>query len=112
MRIWLDDERPMPQGYDKHVKTAEEAIELLGTGLVTAISLDNDLGTDKLGRPNTEGVAVARYIEKQAYHGGLRDLHVYVHTQNVVARREMCAALCNAKNHWRWWNQQDNPIDD
>jgi hypothetical protein len=23
MRIWLDDKRPMPEGYDTHVKTAE-----------------------------------------------------------------------------------------
>ena len=39
INVWLDDERPMPAGYDVHVKTAEEAIDLLKTGNVHKISL-------------------------------------------------------------------------
>jgi hypothetical protein len=44
MNIWLDDERPMPAGFDVHVKTAKDAIALLAQGNVTLISLDHDLG--------------------------------------------------------------------
>lgn len=43
MKIFLDDCRPMPAGFDVYVKTAGEAIELLKTGKVTVISLDHDL---------------------------------------------------------------------
>ncbi len=44
MKVWPDDERPMPDGYDVHVRTASEAIDLLKTGQVTRMSLDHDLG--------------------------------------------------------------------
>jgi hypothetical protein len=30
--LWLDDERPMPEGYTHHAKNAQEAIALLETG--------------------------------------------------------------------------------
>lgn len=47
MRVWLDDERPMPLGFDVHVKTADEAIKLLANGQVKVISLDHDLGENE-----------------------------------------------------------------
>lgn len=46
MRVWLDDIRdPVDWGHFgwKWAKTAREAIDLLRTGKVTAISLDHDL---------------------------------------------------------------------
>lgn len=43
MKMWLDDERPAPEGWI-HAKTVEEAIRLLGTGSVVEASLDHDLG--------------------------------------------------------------------
>jgi hypothetical protein len=42
--LWLDDVRPMPEAFDVHVKTAEEAIALLRRGIVVKISFDHDLG--------------------------------------------------------------------
>lgn len=49
MKVWLDDIRKMPARFDRHVKTAQEAIELLETGLVTFISFDHDLGPVEAG---------------------------------------------------------------
>lgn len=43
MNLWLDDIRPAPDGWH-HVKTVEEAKELLLSGEVLRASLDHDLG--------------------------------------------------------------------
>lgn len=43
MKLWLDDSRKPPWGYDKWAKTAAEAIEILEGGEVDHVSLDHDL---------------------------------------------------------------------
>lgn len=96
MRVWLDDERPMPDGYTVHVKTAQEAIDLLATGQVEKISLDNDLGEPQAG----EGRDVARWIERAAFDGLIKKVRCRVHTQNNVAMWEMKKALQNAYRYW------------
>lgn len=70
MKLWLDDERD-PKNFkgweDAHwVTTPEEAIEILETGRVEALSLDNDLGlpADESGLPR-DGYKVACWIEEQ-----------------------------------------------
>lgn len=95
IKVWLDDERPMPLNYDVHVKTAEDAIALLAAGQVTHISLDHDLGQE------TTGYDVALWIERAAFEGMLGSLHVSVHTANPSGRRNILAALTSAK---RWCN--------
>jgi len=98
MRVWLDDERNMPQGYDVHVKTASEAIKLIKTGQVTAISLDHDLGAEE----NGTGYDVAKYILEQAFLDTIPRIRCKLHTMNPVGRENMAAALrqameCGAK---------------
>jgi hypothetical protein len=94
--LWLDDERPIPNGYTHHCKTAKEAIELLKTGRVVRISLDHDLGMYY----NGTGYDVAKFIEEGAINGTLKELGLAVHTQNPVGRKNICAALQNAKKAW------------
>ncbi len=94
LRVWLDDERPLPSNFDVHVKTADEAIELLKKGNVDVISLDHDLGTEKTGYD------VACWIEEQAFHGKLGKLRLRCHSQNVVGRARICIALQNAEKFW------------
>ncbi|VAW81561.1 hypothetical protein MNBD_GAMMA12-2513, partial [hydrothermal vent metagenome] len=48
MKVYLDDERPTPEGWVR-VYWPDEAIELLKTGKVKEISLDHDLGDDERG---------------------------------------------------------------
>jgi hypothetical protein len=96
MNLWLDDLREMPQGYDIHVKTAAEAIRLLGTGDVELISLDHDLGPPEAGT----GYDVAKYILEGAYTGKLKRLEVRLHTANPVGRANMASALQRAEHFW------------
>lgn len=98
MRIWLDDERPMPEeGFDLHCKTALEAINLLRSGKVTFISLDHDLGPPEAGT----GYDVANWIEEQAFHCNLDRVDWEVHSANPVGRRSMRTALEQAN---KWWS--------
>lgn len=39
MKLWVDDERPAPEGWDR-VESSREAIELLQSANVTELSLD------------------------------------------------------------------------
>lgn len=102
MKLWVDDERPMPKGYDQHVRTAQEAIQALKTGLVETISLDHDLGPAESGT----GYYVAKYIEEAAIKGELVPIkHMRIHTSNPVGRRNIAQALQNAARAW------DSPRD-
>lgn len=94
MKIWLDDERPMPECFDTHCRTVEDAKEKIAFGGVTHISLDNDLGIGY-----TEGYKLAEWIECWAFNGGYR-FHLAVHTANPEARRRICMALQNTEKYW------------
>ena len=59
MKLYLDDERPVPSGW-WGVKTAPEAIRFLEAHHVEFVSLDHDLGEGK-----GTGYDVVRYIEEQ-----------------------------------------------
>ncbi len=104
MRVWLDDERPMPEMYTHHAKTADEAIALLATGKVDTISLDYDLGMEHAG--NKTGYDVARYIEENALNGNLKRIRLRVHTHSEKGRGKICKALQVADLFWR----QQKPI--
>jgi hypothetical protein len=89
--VYLDDARPLPDGYDLLVRTAEEAIELIKEGKVEHISLDNDLGTGY-----TEGKKVAQFIEQAYVSGQIEQVKFKPHTSNPVAFDEikLCAYNC------------------
>lgn len=91
LRVWLDDDladRPAPPGW-VHVTTAWEAIDLLATGRVIEMSLDNDLGDDeRFG----QGKDVVRWLdEQQTAHGNILwpSEGVTLHTANPHARDQM-----------------------
>lgn len=96
VRLWLDDLRPMPKGFDLHVRTATEAIEVLGSGLVSGISLDHDLGAEE----NGTGYDVAKFIEERAYYGTLDPMDVEVHSANPVGAKNMQRCIDNANRFW------------
>lgn len=100
MRVWLDDVRPMPPGYDVHVKTPQEAIGLIKSGKVTKISLDHDLGMDNYVKPNN-GYDVACYLEEVAYYGLVAPIKIHIHTDNPVGREKMKAAVRKAYISWK-----------
>lgn len=91
-KVWLDDERPAPEGW-YHVKTAAEAIEALERGPVSEISLDNDLGLD-----DEEGYDVMKFLEEKAFSD--KSFHIpviHIHTANPVARQKMQAGIENIR---------------
>lgn len=98
MKIWLDDKRPMPKEFDTHCVSAFEAIDLIKTGKVTKISLDNDLG-DRL--VVGEGWMVADCIEEAAYFNSIPRIQWSVHSDNGVAVQKMRITLERAMIYWK-----------
>ena len=107
MRIWLDDIRPMPEGYDIWVKDAYSAIDLLFSGNITHISFDHDLGLHdnklELDMDNT-GYTVANTIEEMAASGNLHRITWDVHSANPVGRNNIEMAMQSAE---RFWNEKE-----
>ena len=97
MRVWLDDARPMPEGWTHHVTTANEAIALLETGCVVSISLDHDLGEESV---TGTGYTVACWIEEAAHEGRIKPIEVALHSANPVGVTRMRAAINGAQRAW------------
>jgi hypothetical protein len=106
MRVWLDDNRDpkihRPNEEWIWVTTAKEAIELLKTGNVIEVSLDHDLGDEKIVG---NGNMVACWIEDAAYRKEIPKLTWSVHSQNSVGVGKMVKALSNAN---RFWDEADS----
>lgn len=93
MRVYLDDERTTPEGYIR-CYWPEEAIELLKTGIVSALSLDHDLGEDESYKKPRTGYDVVLWLEEQVIcHGFKPPQFMYVHSSNASAKIKMNAGL-------------------
>ncbi len=100
MRIFLDDERPCPEGWAL-VKTAGDAIYLLDTVSVEEISLDHDLG-DTEHDPEWTGDTVLLHIESKVvweedYHAPV----IKIHTANLGVRTKMEAGVASIERYAR-----------
>lgn len=98
MRLWVDDERPMPKQFDFQAKTAKEAIKCIETGNVTEISLDHDLGSEA---ENATGYFVAQFIEMAAHNGWIAPIQWSVHSANPAGRKNIELAMKSAERFWR-----------
>jgi hypothetical protein len=96
VRLWLDDIRPMPEGYTHHARTASEAIALLAAGEVTHASLDHDLGEG-----DGTGYEVAKWIAVNAIGGTLGPIELKCHSWNPVGREGIEWAIQKAKEAWK-----------
>lgn len=95
MRIWLDDKRPMPEGFDVWCKTADHASKLVSSGKVTHISFDHDLGSS-----DNTGYAVALFVEILAYDGVIKPFTWEVHSANSVGGKRIKQAMESAERFW------------
>ena len=86
MKLYLDDERPAPDGWVL-IKTAEMAIRYLKKGIVSEISLDHDLGRKKTGYD------VILWMEEAVARTGYIPPDIRIHTANPVGRRKMEAGI-------------------
>jgi hypothetical protein len=92
VKVWLDDERAAPEGW-MHVRTPEQAIELLRGGGVDELSLDHDLGLDVGARERT-GYDVLLWLEAEVAAGRARPpAAMAVHSGNVGGVRRMEQAI-------------------
>lgn len=84
MKLYLDDERPTPDGWLR-VYTAAEAITALLCNRYTHVSLDHDLG-----HPEETGYTVACFIEERAYTDPPWAVPVITcHSANPVGRKRI-----------------------
>ena len=101
MKLFMDDNRVTPPGFDLRTYTAQETIELLKTNKITMVSLDHDLGDEKQVGSGTQ---VINFIEEGAHFGTLNSMKIVVHTSNPVARERMVMAAASA---YRKWGRKD-----
>ncbi len=88
MKIFLDDERPTPEEWER-VYWPDEAIKLLEAGGVTEISLDHDLGDDE----RETGYDVLLWIEEAVATRDFAPPIMRVHSANSSARAKMEMAI-------------------
>lgn len=88
MKVYLDDERPTPDGW-VGARWPDEVVQLLETGQVTDLSLDHDLGDDERGT----GYDVILWIEEAVALRGFRAPRLSVHSANSAARVRMEAGV-------------------
>jgi hypothetical protein len=92
MKVWLDDVRVMPEGFDVHCLDAKSCIERLSRGDITFISFDHDLG-DEQGQT---GYDVAKWVESAVYRGEIKMPGWRVHSGNPVGAKNIVAAMRSA----------------
>jgi len=80
MKVFLDDLRPAPEGWNR-VYWPDEAIALLETGDVEELSLDHDLGDDLRGT----GYDVLVWIEEAVALREFEPPRMSVHSANPTA---------------------------
>lgn len=93
MRVYLDDVRDAPPGWER-AYTPEDVIGLLLTGEVRELSLDHDLGLDAAETERT-GYAVLAWLEREVGEGRWRFPlpEISVHSGNPVGAERMRRAI-------------------
>jgi len=90
INIYLDDERQTPFLFNIRTYKFEDTVAALYkyTGYVNILSLDHDLGNDKL---YGTGYDVMLFLEEQASKGNFKILpqSIVFHTANPVGRKRM-----------------------
>lgn len=98
-RIWLDDIRVMPNGYDIHFTKASDCISFIEffPDRIGHISFDHDLGNDADGT----GYSVAVVIEGMAYYGDIDPITFDIHSANPIGQKNIERAMESAIKSWK-----------
>lgn len=93
MKIFLDDERPIPDGF-VGVRNYHDFVRVIDSNfsVITDISLDHDLGEDKTGYD------AALHLEKLVYLGILPRCTISCHSMNPVDKKRIELCLCRINN--------------
>lgn len=84
MRIWIDDIRPIPEGYDMWIKSVDDAIDFISTHKdeISLLDLDHDAG-DYFGQGG-DYIKILDWLEEQQI-----SLPISIHSGNPVGVRRM-----------------------
>ncbi|HEY5961276.1 MAG TPA: cyclic-phosphate processing receiver domain-containing protein [Polyangiaceae bacterium] len=88
MKVYLDDNRPPPDGWTL-ARSADEAIALLRQGSVTEMSLDYDLGDPHFGT----GLDVLDWLERALADRRLTLPRLTAHSGSLLGRRRLEASI-------------------
>lgn len=106
MKIYLDDERPTPEGWVGCRWPSEVIYMLKRPDLypITHISLDHDLGDAenalRENRKEITGYDVLLFIEEQVSQDFMLGIpEIYIHTANSSAHMKMLSALGSIKKN-------------
>jgi hypothetical protein len=95
MKIWLDDIRPVPEGFDfTWITNANDCIYLVQKNIISFISFDHDLGE------GGTGYEVAQVIEKCAFFEEINPITWNIHSNNPVGRKDIEMAMKKAESFW------------
>ena len=97
MRIWLDDIREMPDGFDVWCKDTFHALRLIVDRKVSYISFDHDLGC----KNGQTGYDLASAIEELAYYKIVAPIAWDIHSANPVGRKNIEMAMRSAERYWK-----------
>lgn len=89
MKLYLDDIRPTPEGFDFRAYTSTDAIFYIDSFDIDFISFDHDLGSEDTG------YKVACYIEQRAINGK-KPPEYAVHSANPVGAERIKMAMQSA----------------
>jgi len=97
--LWVDDERPLPDGYAEAgwtiARTFHETITKLELIEFDEVSLDHDLGRGSLyGHREMTGYDILNWlVQRKVLDGEYTPPIVHVHTANIVGREKMDAIV-------------------
>ena len=93
MKLWIDDVRPAPEGWE-HIHSVWEAIGtiLLEEEEIEIISLDHDAGD--YAERGGDYIKLLDWLEETG-----RNYPIRIHSMNVVGRKNM-EAICR-RNGWK-----------
>lgn len=98
LKIWVDDVRPMPDGYDVHCRTVDATMAIIRHCPVKIINLDHDAGDYAYG--GGDYINILKRMEEENICKGI--LFIF-HTMNPVGRENMKAIVeANRKKGWRY----------
>lgn len=94
IKIWVDDVRKVPTGYDIALKSTTDVIHYLkGYKPSTNIFLDLDHDAGDYAKLGGDYYKILDWCEAHGYNPVVR-----IHSMNVVGREKMLA-ICH-RNHW------------
>ena len=107
IKIWVDDEREMPEDYDVHSKSVEDAIKEIIAAYATStpmeVSLDHDAGCQAMN--GGDYIEILNLLERYSHcriswsRFVKNKMTFHLHTANPVGRDNMRRII--QKNGWR-----------